>query len=90
MARITVLMPVYNGMPYIPQAVESVLSQSETDWELIISDNGSTDGTRDYLRTLTDPRIRVHYQDSNLASLAISTSCCSSPVPTLPQDPLRG
>ncbi|HMN13698.1 MAG TPA: glycosyltransferase family 2 protein [Bellilinea sp.] len=66
MPRITVLMPVYNGMPYIPEAVDSVLSQSETDWELIISDNGSTDGTRDYLRTLTDPRIRVHYQDTNL------------------------
>lgn len=66
MTRITVLMPVYNGMPYIPEAVDSVLSQSETDWELIISDNGSMDGTRDYLRTLTDPRIRVHYQDTNL------------------------
>ena len=66
MPRITVLMPVYNGMPYIPEAVDSVLSQSETDWELIISDNGSMDGTRDYLRTLTDPRIRVHYHDTNL------------------------
>ena len=66
MPRITVLMPVYNGMPYIPEAVDSVLSQSETDWQPIISDNGSKDGTRDYLRTLTDPRIRVHYQDTNL------------------------
>lgn len=66
MPRISVLMPVYNGMPYIPEAVESVLAQDEQDWELVISDNGSTDSTRDYLRSLQDPRIRVHLQQANL------------------------
>lgn len=66
MPRISVLMPVYNGMPYIPKAVESVLSQDEQDWELVISDNGSTDGTRDYLNTLQDRRIGVHLQQANL------------------------
>jgi glycosyltransferase involved in cell wall biosynthesis len=66
MPRISVLMPVYNGMPYIPEAVESVLAQDEQDWELVISDNGSTDGTRDYLNTLSDPRIRIHLQQANL------------------------
>lgn len=66
MPRISVLMPVYNGMPYIPEAVESVLAQDERDWELVISDNGSTDGTRDYLRSLQDPRIRIHLQQANL------------------------
>lgn len=66
MPRISVLMPVYNGMPYIPEAVESVLAQDEQDWELVISDNGSTDSTRDYLRTLQDPRIRIHLQQANL------------------------
>ncbi|MES1992843.1 MAG: glycosyltransferase family 2 protein [Pseudomonadota bacterium] len=66
MPRISILMPVYNGMPYIPEAVESVLAQDEQDWELVISDNGSTDSTRDYLSTLQDPRIRVHLQQANL------------------------
>lgn len=66
MPRITVLMPVYNGMPYIPEAVESVLAQDEQDWELVISDNGSTDATRAYLSTLQDPRIRIHLQQDNL------------------------
>lgn len=66
MPRITVLMPVYNGMPFIPEAVESVLAQDEQDWELVISDNGSTDGTRAYLGTLKDPRIRIHLQQDNL------------------------
>jgi glycosyltransferase involved in cell wall biosynthesis len=66
MPRITVLMPVYNGMPYIPEAVETVLAQDEQDWELVISDNGSTDATRAYLSTLQDPRIRIHLQQDNL------------------------
>lgn len=66
MPRITVLMPVYNGMPFIPEAVESVLAQDEQDWELVISDNGSTDGTRAYLDTVKDPRICIHLQKDNL------------------------
>lgn len=66
MPRISVLMPVYNGMPYITEAVESVLAQDAKNWELVISDNGSTDATRAYLGTLQDPRIRVHLQSANL------------------------
>lgn len=66
MPRISVLMPVYNGIPYICEAVESVLCQEFQDWELVISDNGSEDETRDYLATLCDTRIRVYFQDENL------------------------
>ena len=64
--RISVLIPVYNGIPYICEAIDSVLAQDCQDWELVISDNGSKDGTGDYLRTLCDPRIRVHEQPVNL------------------------
>ena len=64
--RISILIPVYNGIPYIVEAIESVLSQQLQDWELVISDNGSNDGTRDYLRTLRDSRIRVYEQPLNL------------------------
>lgn len=64
--RVSVLIPVYNGILFIADAVDSVLNQDCQDWELVISDNGSTDGTRDYLRGLSDPRIRVHEQLANL------------------------
>ena len=64
--RISVLVPVYNGLPYICEAIDSVLAQECQDWELVISDNGSKDGTRDYLRTLSDPRIRIYLQPLNL------------------------
>lgn len=63
---ISIITPVWNGLPYIRECVDSVLTQEFKDWELIISDNGSSDGTRDYLDTLSDPRIRVFKQDRNL------------------------
>lgn len=63
---IAILLPVYNGLPYIYEAIDSVLKQDFEDWELIVSDNGSTDGTRDYLRSLNDSRIQIHEQPLNL------------------------
>ena len=41
--KISVLMPCYNQACYLPQAIESVLSQRDADWELLISDDASTD-----------------------------------------------
>ena len=46
---VSVLLPVRNGMPYVPRAVESILGQTLDDLELIVIDDGSDDGTRDYL-----------------------------------------
>jgi glycosyltransferase involved in cell wall biosynthesis len=66
MPRISVLMPVYNGMPYVREAIDSVRTQSCQDWELVISDNGSVDGTADYVRSVQDSRIRFYQQTDNL------------------------
>jgi glycosyltransferase involved in cell wall biosynthesis len=63
--KITLLMPSYNGMKFIAEAIDSVLVQSMVDWELIISDDGSKDGTIEYLRSLLDERIKVHIQTNN-------------------------
>ncbi len=57
--RVSVLMPVYNCMAYIRESVESILLQSFTDFELLIIDDHSMDGTYEYLQTLTDPRIKL-------------------------------
>lgn len=56
--RFSVLIPVRNGAPSVERAVESVLDQTKPDWELVIGDNASTDGTGDVARRFTDPRIR--------------------------------
>ncbi len=63
---LSIVMPTYNGMKFVQQAIGSVLSQSYQDWELIISDDGSKDGTREYLSTIRDPRVDVHLQQKNL------------------------
>lgn len=59
--RVSIVIPVYNREKYLGIAVESVLRQTYTDWELIISDDGSTDGTLELAQNfaLHDSRIRV-------------------------------
>ena len=52
-------MPVYNGGDFVAPAVYSILSQTLTDFELIISDDGSTDGCLDFCRHLNDHRIKL-------------------------------
>ena len=56
---LSVVIPVKNGMPYIKIAIESVLSAKIENMEIVVSDDNSTDGTSDYLKTLTDPRIKI-------------------------------
>lgn len=59
--KVTIVIPAYNREKYLGIAVESVLRQTYTDWELIISDDGSTDGTLEMANNfaLHDSRIRV-------------------------------
>jgi len=59
MPRVTVILPVRDGMPHLGPAVESILVQTFQDFELIVIDDASTDSTPDYLAGLGDPRVRV-------------------------------
>jgi glycosyltransferase involved in cell wall biosynthesis len=56
---VSVLIPTHNRLPYLREAVDSVLRQTYENWELIIVDDGSTDNTREWILTLADPRIRL-------------------------------
>ncbi len=56
---VSVLMPTYQQAAYLPRALDSLLNQSFTDWELVVVDDGSRDGTADLLAGCDDPRIRV-------------------------------
>ena len=64
--QITVAMPVYNGEGFVRLAIQSVLDQTYSDFELLIVDNCSTDGTLDVVKTFSDPRIRLHINSTNL------------------------
>jgi len=63
--QLSVVMPAHNGGEWIRVAVDSVLNSTFTDLELVIRDDGSSDGTREYLASLTDPRVRYVVADSN-------------------------
>ncbi len=65
-------MPVYNAGAYLRPAVESVLGQTLKDWELIVVDDGSTDGAVDGLATIGDPRIRIIRQKNSGKSVAMN------------------
>ncbi len=57
--RVSLLMAAYNGAALIRESIDSLLAQSFTDFELIIVDDASTDGTADIVAAYTDPRIRL-------------------------------
>lgn len=69
---ISIGMPVFNGGKFISEAIESLLNQSYRDFELIISDNASTDNTEIICRNyaLKDSRIRYIRQETNLGAVA--------------------
>lgn len=66
MAKVTVLMPTYNVAPYVKEAVESVLRQTYSDFELLIMDDCSTDNTVEVVRSITDTRLRIEQNERNL------------------------
>lgn len=59
MVRLSVILPVRNGRPYLEEAVESVLSQLGPEDEFLVRDDGSDDGTLEDLRTIVDRRLTL-------------------------------
>jgi glycosyltransferase involved in cell wall biosynthesis len=56
---VAVIIPTYNGLPYLKEAVESIRAQTVDNWELIVVDDGSTDATVAWLESLRDDRITI-------------------------------
>lgn len=69
---ISIGMPVFNGAAHLEQALTSLLAQSFTDFEIILSDNASTDATAEIIARFAarDPRIRLFRQTENIGGLA--------------------
>jgi len=75
---VTVGLPVYNGEKYLSQAIESILCQTYRHFELVISDNASSDGTRDICLGFAAEDSRIHYirQDMNNGVVSNSNAVC--------------
>ncbi len=71
---VTVSMVTYNHKKYIAQAIDSVLGQSFKDLELVVVDDGSTDGTGDIVKKFNDPRISYIRQENQGPSVAANTA----------------
>ncbi|WP_034389015.1 glycosyltransferase family A protein [Deinococcus sp. YIM 77859] len=89
--RVSVLMPTYRQAHFLPRAVESLLAQSLSDWELIVVDDGSPDHTGEVVQSyLADPRISYHRLERNVglgAALNHALSFAQAPlVAYLPSD----
>jgi hypothetical protein len=69
--KVSVLLSVYNGAPYLREAIDSILQQSYTTFELLVVDDGSTDETPLILASYSDSRLQIIHNNKNFG-LAIS------------------
>lgn len=65
-AKVTICIPTYNRAQFVHEAIQSVLAQSFTDLEVLVSDNASTDDTTNVVASFTDPRVRYHRHAQNI------------------------
>lgn len=69
--KVSVIMSVYNGERYLRDSIKSILNQTFKDFELLIVDDGSTDNTKEILKTYKDPRINII---TNLENIGLTKS----------------
>lgn len=74
-------MPCFNGAAHLPASVGSVQAQTFADWELIVVDDGSTDGSFDWLQGQTDPRLVVVRQPNQGVSAARNAGLARASAP---------
>jgi glycosyltransferase involved in cell wall biosynthesis len=73
--KVSVCIPVYNRAHYVKTAIDSILMQSFSDFELIVVDDGSSDASRDVVRSCADPRMRLECNPHNLGIPATRNRC---------------
>lgn len=66
---VSVIMPAYNAEKFIRKAIDSILNQTYTNWELLIADDCAKDNTRIVAETYKDPRIKFHHNTQNMGYL---------------------
>lgn len=80
---VSVVLAVYNGEPWLGEALSSILGQSLVDLELIVVDDGSTDGTAQRLAAITDPRLSVLRQSRGGQTAALNRGLQAARAPLI-------
>jgi len=76
--RVSVVMSLYNSEKYLREAIDSVLSQTFTDFEFVIIDDGSTDSSASIVQSYDDPRIMFFRQKNKGLPAALNAAICCS------------
>lgn len=72
---VTIAIPTFNRAPYLRRCIKSALAQAYENFEVLVSNNASTDSTCDVLNEFSDPRLRVIQQDTNIGLLPNWNTC---------------
>lgn len=81
--KISFVMPTHDRIEWMPQCLQSLIDQTEKDIEIIVVNDNSTDGTREYLDSITDPRVKVIHNQTNQGggkSRNIGMESASAPI----------
>jgi len=70
--KVTIVIPTYNRLALLKETIDSILNQTLKDFQLIIVNDGSIDGTKDYLDSLSDPRIEVYHKENGGTGSALN------------------
>jgi len=83
MRMFTVGLPVYNGMPYLRECIDSLLRQSYQDFEILAIDDGSTDDSLEYLKSVKSSRLRILSQANRGISFTLNRMLREATTPWL-------
>lgn len=72
---VSVFIPSYNHEKYVEEAIESVLNQTYQDFEIIITDDGSSDNTVEVIKKFSDPRIKLFVFEENKGACTAANNC---------------
>src|SRR5690606_18732647 len=81
--QVSVILPVYNAGEHLHAAIQSILDQTFTDFEFIIINDGSTDGSDEIIRSFTDPRIQYIKTKNQGLALSLNQAIASSKAPLI-------
>ncbi|TWT50609.1 putative glycosyltransferase EpsE [Rubripirellula amarantea] len=85
MPEVSIVVACYNAQPFVAQAMDSIIHQTFADWELIVVNDGSTDGSGSYLRELaqTDSRIILIEQENQGQQAAANAGIAAASAPLI-------
>ncbi len=78
---VTIIVPIYNGSAYLAETLDSLLSQTFRDFELLAIDDGSTDGSSDVVRSFKDERVRLIHKEHGGLCTALNLGIAEARAP---------